>query len=77
MQLIKDLALRYTEREPGGDLFGTWHDGGNTAVVRLTIGPGKQARGYGTSFFQDKDYLEYAGGVAINELQLLQVKIDV
>ena len=73
VDLIKGLAVRYPDCETGGDLFGSWRAGGTEAVVRLVLGPGAKARGYATSFFQDKDFLLHAGGIAVNELNLLQV----
>ena len=69
---ISNLGLRFTEKETGGYLFGTWHDS-NTAVVRLVVGPGKQARGDKGSFSHDRAYQHYVHGIAVGKLRLNSV----
>jgi hypothetical protein len=44
------------DREVGGDLFGFWTSGGAPAV-HCVLGPGPQARGNATSFYQDNGYM--------------------
>jgi hypothetical protein len=63
-------AARQPDRETGGDLFGYWTHSGS-AVVHYVLGPGPNARGDETSFFQDAEYLEEEGK-RLNETYGLQ-----
>lgn len=69
------MTLCHVDQQTGGDLFGTWHDANNTAVIRLVVGPGKHAARNETSFRQDAAYLQGASGIAVFELGLQQVFI--
>ena len=57
---IEKWVEQFPNIETGGDLFGTWIDD-RTAVVQFVLGPGRNCRRTGTSFFQDIDYLREAG----------------
>jgi hypothetical protein len=64
-QYILDNVLSHKSQETGGDLFGYYTRSGDP-IVHLVVGPGKNARHYVTSFYQDKDFLEKSGAVAMS-----------
>ena len=61
MYQIQEWVSKHQNIETGGDLFGLWLDD-HTAVVQFVLGPGKKCRRTETSFFQDVEYLQQAGG---------------
>ncbi|XP_031566102.1 glutamic acid-rich protein-like, partial [Actinia tenebrosa] len=69
---IQAWVDKYQHLETGGDLFGLWKDD-HTPVVQLVLGPGKQCRRTGVSFYQDIDYLERLGNVLTNKEGLCHI----
>ena len=57
---IRQWVNKYPRLETGGDLFGLWSKG-NTAVVQLVLGPGRNSGHNSMSFFQDAEYLHKVG----------------
>ena len=53
-------VLRKPHIETGGDLFGLWADE-HSAVIGVTLGPGKGCKRTSVSFYQDVKYLEKVG----------------
>ena len=53
-------VLKHQSLETGGDLFGLWSDG-ESAVIQLVLGPGKNCQRATHSFYQDVAYLDKIG----------------
>ena len=66
---IREWVLQYPTTETGGDLFGLWSKG-NTAVVQLVLGPGRNNRRSAVSYFQDTKYLAKAGSILTQQYGL-------
>lgn len=57
IDMLSRYILDYPNAETGGQLFGYWTFDGNP-VVLFVLGPGPNAKHYGTFFMQDLDYLK-------------------
>ena len=69
---IQQWVRKYPNIETGGDLFGLWSQG-NTAVVQLVLGPGKNSRRTSVSYCQDPNYLAKAGSVLTQKYGLCRI----
>ena len=68
-KMMEDLVLRYQDLETGGDLFGLWNGEGD-AVIHIVLGPGKNCKRTGVSFYQDIPYLQRNGELLTHKYML-------
>jgi len=71
-QMMENLVLEYPHLETGGDLFGLWTSNGD-AVLHVVLGPGRNCKRTGASFYQDIPYLERNGDLLTQDYMLCHI----
>ena len=71
-QMMENLVLEYPHLETGGDLFGLWTSNGD-AVLHVVLGPGRNCKRTGASFFQDIPYLKRNGELLTQDYMLCHI----
>ena len=71
-QMMENLVLEYPHLETGGDLFGLWTSNGD-AVLHVVLGPGRNCKRTGVSFFQDIPYLKRNGELLTQDYMLCHI----
>ena len=69
---IASRVLRYPDLETGGSLFGLWTSN-RDPVAHVILGPGKDSRRTGVSFFQDISYLGRVGNLLTHDYMLCHI----
>lgn len=69
---MKELVREYPHLETGGDLFGLWTTDGD-AVIHVVLGPGRNCKRTGASFYQDVPYLQRTGGLLTQDYLLCHI----
>lgn len=71
-QMMENLVLEYPNLETGGDLFGLWTTDGD-AVLHVVLGPGRNCKRTGASFYQDIPYLKRNGELLTQDYMLCHI----
>ncbi len=71
-QRMEALVLKYPNLETGGDLFGLWTSD-NEAVLHIVLGPGRNCKRTGASFYQDIPYLKRNGELLTQDYMLCHI----
>ena len=71
-QMMVKLVLEYPNLETGGDLFGLWTSDGD-AVLHAVLGPGRNCKRTGASFYQDVPYLKRNGELLTQDYMLCHI----
>ena len=71
-QMMEKLVLEYPNLETGGDLFGLWTSDGD-AVLHAVLGPGRNCKRTGASFYQDVPYLKRNGELLTQDYMLCHI----
>ncbi|KAL9972640.1 hypothetical protein ACROYT_G018987 [Oculina patagonica] len=71
-QMMEALVLKYPNLETGGDLFGLWTSD-NEAVLHIVLGPGRNCKRTGASFYQDIPYLQRNGELLTQDYMLCHI----
>ncbi|KAJ7393006.1 hypothetical protein OS493_008254 [Desmophyllum pertusum] len=69
---MQKLVLEYPHLETGGDLFGLWTSNGE-AVLHVVLGPGRDCKRTGASFYQDIPYLQRNGELLTQKYMLCHI----
>ena len=72
IERMKKYIRAYPHLETGGDLFGLWTSNGD-AVIHVVLGPGKNCKRTGTSFYQDIPYLQRNGNLLTQNYLLCHI----
>lgn len=70
--MMEELVLEYPHLETGGDLFGLWTSDGD-AVLHVVLGPGRNCKRTGASFYQDIPYLKRNGELLTQKYMLCHI----
>ena len=72
IERMEKYIRAYPHQETGGDLFGLWTSSGD-AVIHVVLGPGKNCKRTGTSFYQDIPYLHRNGNLLTQDYLLCHI----
>ena len=72
IERMEKYIRAYPHLETGGDLFGLWTSSGD-AVIHVVLGPGKNCKRTGTSFYQDIPYLHRNGNLLTQDYLLCHI----
>ena len=72
IERMEKYIRAYPHLETGGDLFGLWTSNGD-AVIHVVLGPGKNCKRTGTSFYQDIPYLQRNGNLLTQNYLLCHI----
>ena len=72
IERMEKYIRTYPHQETGGDLFGLWTSSGD-AVIHVVLGPGKNCKRTGTSFYQDIPYLHRNGNLLTQDYLLCHI----
>ena len=72
IERMEKYVRAYPHLETGGDLFGLWTSNGD-AVIHVVLGPGKNCKRTGTSFYQDIPYLQRNGNLLTQNYLLCHI----
>ena len=72
IERMEKYVRAYPHLETGGDLFGLWTSNGD-AVIHVVLGPGKNCKRTGTSFYQDIPYLHRNGNLLTQDYLLCHI----